>query len=402
MNRMKKYFLVVFFVFWAVSLAIEPVRLDSNQIVKGTVVHIFEDFANPQDPQRIAKVKIANAPANKDLSLVDVSGNMSLTQGDSILISQVQTADTFGMGDSFESKFAFLDFARDNGVWVVLGSLAVLMFLANTAMLLPVAGIGGLLTMLVLVAALTHWRVPELYTILVVLIGSMGIIHILFPTRKYWVVVVTTVAGVLLTTLFYNVACHALHLDNYLWISRTSLVPLVTEGLVRVQRLGFVLAASFLYAITMIFFVRISSYFHILDAFRRGVVGLLGIYLPLAIGITLPMTMLYSLNGLDSLYLFNYVPFVSMVVFFTLLLWGNILTFALYSFWLYVYFRRNPHAHGLPLMTKAPQVTLDHILKDDRVSRYHEPNVRRKKAKVTETLSRPKPKRLTREHSRRI
>lgn len=408
--RKKILFIVLCLLVASISRA-GNVVLDNNQIVRATVVHIFEDFSGKDALQKIAKVKISGTPANKELSLVEISSNISLKQGESIIISQLQKSDTFGMGDSFESKYTFVDYAKDSVVfWLLLSLLLPLILLLNRQAW-PVASIifVDLLLLGLVFLLFSFWRLPE-YLFIIIFIGcNLYLFRVFYPSRKYWLGAFASTVSLICAGLFYTFLIKRFHLSETAWIANSSSYSLSSGLIPSSDSIAWVVLAFFIYQTTTQLFIRVSSQYRLVDSLRMGLVSLSTLYFFLGAGLLFPVLASFLANGLETLYLFNYFPFALNVVKLIVMFWGNFLSLSLYVLSIYLYRRKYPHTPLFGAEHFLEGVSLDHILEDNREAKYPpashlaKEKSRKKILRVTkQAKAQAKPKRLTREHRRRI
>lgn len=346
------------------------------EVLKGTVVHVFENFITSNATmQHIAKVRLINAPRDKEnLIIVEIPPAVTVEQGDRVLINKVENSETFDMGDSFDNSYVFKDFARDHAVVLVLASLCILLFFVNRASLYPALLIGANLVLIgVLLPALLligHPLIPWVF-LFVFLAANGGLLWQVLPSKKFALALsVSSVATVLLMITYSLFTCWA-HVQEYIFLQK--MLPGTTaQGLVPVDALALAMANFFIAFYVVLFVIRVSYVHTIYDNVKIAALRLFYIYFLLGAGLSLPVFIYGVFNELGADTLFNYVPFVLMIVKISFLFWGTLAAVILYLFFFYISNKHYFQKHIIiPAEGKKQQVDVQRIVTDHRAQLYN-------------------------------
>ncbi len=359
----------------------------TTEVLKGTVVHVFENFITENvSLQRIAKVRLINAPRDKEnLVIVEIPQNIIVVQGDRVLINKVENSETFDMGDSFDNSYLFSDFARDHAVVLVLSSLCILLFFINKASLYPALLIGANMVLIgvLLPALLTlgHPSIPWVF-LLIFLAANGGLLWQVLPSKKFILALSVSSVATMLMMLAYTLFTYWAHVQEYVFLQK--MMPgTMSQGLVPVDALALAMANFFIAFYVVLFVIRVSYVHTIYDNVKIAALRLFYIYFLLGVGLSLPAFIYAVANDIGSAALFNYVPFVLTIVKISFLFWGTLGATILYLFFFYI---NNKHYFQKHIIIaaegKTQAVDVQRIVAGHRAQIYnaqaHKPKVKKK------------------------
>jgi hypothetical protein len=354
---------------WAVDSS-EPTlnnKPRTADVLKGTVVHVFENFVTDNTTiQRIAKVRLLNAPQDKEsLVIVDIPLSVNIYQGDQVLINKVEHSETFDMGDSFDSTYVFSDFARDHAVVFILASFCILLFFINRASLYPALLIGANLLLiggvLPLLLMLGQPIVVWLFILLFFAVNGYMLQYVL-PSKKFILALTVSCASSLLLMICYTFFSLWAHVQEYTYLQK--MIPgTVAQNLVAVDALALAIANFFITFYVVLFVIRVSYVHTIYDNVKIAALRVFYIYFLLGVGLSLPTVIFSVSNDLGTAALFNYMPFVLTLLKMSFLFWGTCSATVLY---LFLYYINNKHYFQkhiiIPAEGKKQQVDVQRIV----------------------------------------
>ena len=379
-----KYFIVILCFFFAVAVAAditEPDLLPANnkphtaEVLKGTVVHVFEDFVSVNNSvQHLAKVRLNNQTDTKEnLVIVEIPASASVTQGDRVLVNKVENSETFGMGDSFDLSYVFRDFARDYFVIIVLASFMLLLFFINKASLYPALLVAANLFLLGVILPLAlqinHPIIPWLFLGLFIAANS-GLLWYVLPSKKFKIALGSTVASTTLLMVSYTLFANWAHVTEYAYLQKI-LPGTLSQGLLPIDALALAIAHFFLTFYVTLFLVRVSYVHTIYDNVKILTFRVFFIYFLIAAGLLLPTYVYAMANDIGLSALCNCMPFVFILMKLSFMFWGTLSAVLLYLFFFYInnkqYFQKHIH---IPAAGTLKQIDVQRILSDQKANAY--------------------------------
>lgn len=278
-------------------------------MLKGTIVHVFEDFSSGEQRSgtRIAKAKI-NQGENSEIVLIEVPPK-PLKIDDVIYIAKMDSPETFGLGDSLEYKLTFVDFARDH---YAIFMLLVLIFLAAFANKKSSRSIKlffiNLFMILVLLPLCLKFKIPLFIFALLFLGANTYFLSFILESNKYKLAVFNAIPVSIFNGLLYDIFCRIAKINEYTSIKDRVLLP-SSVNFAEVNVLTMIVASFFIYLFTSLFFIRHTFKENLYENFSIAVWKITLVYSFLILGLNLPTIMFFTYNGLGFFNLFNYFDF---------------------------------------------------------------------------------------------
>ncbi len=314
-------------------------KVQTTDIIKGTVTHIFQEIKGTQQiPQKIAKTKLHSEPANQELSLIELKDDL-IKAGDQIIIAKMESETTFGMGDVFEYQLEFVDFARDHFVLYLFIPLVFLVFFINKrSFILMLTSVLNLFFIFSFLPFLVRLNLSQnilylLFSVPFLVINSL-LFKQLFAAKNFNLAITTSTLATVLTAYCYHWYAQMCRINEYQIISNRILMPTL-QNFSATDALVIVVAGYFIYTFSALFFINVTYKKNLYTNFSITIWKITLFYLFLTAGLNLPLLTFFTHNGFGLLQLFNYLPFIRNLIKLLFLFWGNILCCALYLFFFY-------------------------------------------------------------------
>lgn len=383
---MLKKFLSILLVIFSVAFTEEPIKTKPQAIemLKGTVIHVFEDFTpnNQKTMSRIAKARISQGE-NSEIVLIEVPPK-PINIDDRIYIAKMDSPETFGLGDSLEYKLTFIDFARDHYALILLSVLVLLTVFANKKSARQIKLFcTNLLLILIILPLFLKFKIPLFIFALLFLGINAYFFYFIFESNKYQVAVLTALPASIFTGLLYTLFSRMARINEYETLQENLLLPTVVN-FPEVNVISMVIASFFIYFFTSLFFIRHTFKENLYSNFSTTVWKITLIYSFIILGFHLPTLMFFIYNGLGFFNLFNYFNFSLSFFKLMFLYLGNILCCLSYLTVFYYKHKQHFQRHlqiSEPL-TEHTKLDLRDMLSQHKETKYNEPVSAAKKKKL--------------------
>jgi hypothetical protein len=383
---MLKKFLSILLVIFSIAVTEEPIKTKPQAIemLKGTVIHVFEDFTpnNQKTTNRIAKARISQGE-NSEIVLIEVPPK-PIRIDDRIYIAKMDSPETFGLGDSLEYKLTFIDFARDHYAIILLSVLILLAAFANKKSARQIKLFcANLLLILVILPVFLKLKIPLFIFVLLFLGLNTYFLYYVFESNKYQLAVLTALPVSIFTGILYKIFAHIARINEYETLQENLLLPTVTN-FSEVNIISMIIASFFIYLFTSLFFIRHTFKENLYSNFSTTIWKITLVYLFIILGFHLPTLMFFSYNGLGFFNLFNYFNFSLSFFKLMFLYLGNILCCLSYLTVFYYkhkqHFQR--HLQICESSTEHTKLDLRDMLSQHKETKYNEPVSAAKKKKL--------------------
>lgn len=318
---------ILFFIFSFVHA--EPEQLVSKpqalEMLKGTVIHVFEDVTSGQEKNynRVAKTRIYQ-DGTPEIVLIDVP-ETPVKIDDKIYIARLDSPQTFGLGDTLEYKLSFVDFARDNyAIFILLPLLLLLIFANKKAKKTIELFFLNIVLILVFLPLCVKFHIPTfLWAIIFLSLNTYAFFQI-FPSPKYQLAVYTAMPTSLLVGFIYSLFNSSAKINEYQIIKNSTLMP-ANLNLANIDWLTILVSSFIIYLFTSILFIRHTFKENLYTNFSNTVWKITLLYTFIILGLHLPTFIYFIVNGLGFFNLFNYLPFAQSFFKFMFVYLGNVL-----------------------------------------------------------------------------
>ncbi len=404
----RKLFLILLLIAGLSALELkDKYKIQPVDILKGTIMHVFEDIVDSGNVQantspvvrpKIAKTRINSEP-DQELSLIELDTN-KVKMGDQILIAKLDSSNNFGLGDSFEDKLVFVDFARDHFIyWLLLPLLLLLSAFSNKKTMFAII---PLLTNVLLIFAILPLcftlKIPVFYFCIIFIAANTYLGKYIFNSERFVLANMTAIPVVFITGLLYAGFAHLAKIDEAGYIIKNTLLT-ITNNTPNLDLPIIIIAGYLIYLYTSLFFISVTYRRNLYLNFSNAVWLITLLYFLLFTGLNLPTIMYFYYNGLGLFHLFNFLPFCQLLIKFMFLYWGNIFCclFYLLSFYLKhkQHFQKHIQVQETRHHTSQP-IYLTDILASRKEDKYNKLAAPKRQSKPAVKASAKKPSYLKR------
>ena len=344
---------------------------NTHAYLRGTVAHVLSDSA--ENIQQLVKVRL-DKPRAKEFVLIDAP-EIPLKTGQRILLRKITGDTNYGIDSSFEENFEFLDFARDGSTLLLLLIWLPGLFLINKKTWLHAAAILLNLFLLIFILPLAMHGQLFWFILFFYILNSL-LVYFLLPSKKILPAILAALTGSSASGLIYALLIRSFQLDPLQHLAQ--IIGLAYFNFSVYTDVYILMIMSFyLCVFDTVFLLKVSFrrsfYTNIRLFFFQNIL----LFMFLAAGLLLPFILYFRLNNLGLLYLFNYPPFVYILV--KLLLCLLAMQLSCLTYFIYYYSKNRPSFDKHNTLSEIQNAPTDKVLSLHKVLEQHQKTEKPKK-----------------------